>query len=76
MTARKRVSEINKFKNDIKQGMEFSFPRLSDSITTKVQRCTLLDVAKQNKKRMYKKGYEYRIAESKAENDYNFWNND
>lgn len=47
VTARERLSEINKVENDIKQGMEFSFPWLSDSTTTKVQRYTVLDAVEQ-----------------------------
>ena len=47
VTARERLSEINKVENDIKQGMEFSFPWLSDSTTTKVQRYTILDAVEQ-----------------------------
>ena len=41
VTARERIAEVNKVEDDIKQGMEFSFPWLSDSTTTKVQRCTI-----------------------------------
>ena len=44
VTARERIAEVNKVEDDIKQGIEFSFPWLSDSTTTKVQRYTLLDV--------------------------------
>ena len=47
VTARERLSEINKVEKDIKQGMEFSFPWLSDSATTKVRRYTILDVVEQ-----------------------------
>ena len=43
VTAHERIAEVNKVEDDIKQGMEFSFPWLSDSTTTKVQRYTLLD---------------------------------
>ena len=42
-TARERIAEVNKVEGDIKLGMEFSFPLLSDSPKTKVQRFTLLD---------------------------------
>ena len=47
VTARERLAEVNKVENDIKQGMEFSFPWLSDSTTTKVQRYTVLDAVEQ-----------------------------
>ena len=47
VTARERLSEVNKVEDDIKQGMEFSFPWLSDSTTTKVQRYTILDAVEQ-----------------------------
>ena len=43
VTAHERIAEVNKVEDDIKQGMEFSFPWLSDSTTTKVQRYTILD---------------------------------
>ena len=43
VTARERLAEVNKVENDIKQGMEFSFPWLSESTTTKVKRYTLND---------------------------------
>ena len=43
VTAHERIAEVNKVENDIKQGMEFSFPWESDSTTTKVQRYTILD---------------------------------
>ena len=39
--ARERLAEVNKVENDIKQGMEFSFPWLSDSTRTKVKRLRL-----------------------------------
>ena len=42
-TARERIAEVNKVEKDIKQGMEFSFPWLSDLTTTKVQRYTIQD---------------------------------
>ena len=38
VTARERLAEVNKVENDIKQGMDFSFPWLSNSATTKVSR--------------------------------------
>ena len=47
VTAHERIAEINKVEKDIKQGMEFSFPWLSDSTTTKVQRYTILDAVEQ-----------------------------
>tara|TARA_B100000579_G_scaffold267084_1_gene220291 strand:- start:55 stop:1203 length:1149 start_codon:yes stop_codon:yes gene_type:complete len=47
VTARERLSEVNKVEDDIKQGMEFSFPWLSDSTTTKVQRFTIHDAVEQ-----------------------------
>jgi len=43
VTARERLAEVNKVENDIKQGMEFSFPWLSESTTTKVKRYTIND---------------------------------
>jgi len=47
VTAHERIAEVNKVEKDIKQGMEFSFPWLSDSTTTKVQRYTVLDAVEQ-----------------------------
>ena len=47
VTAHDRIAEVNKVEDDIKQGMEFSFPWLSDSTTTKVQRYTVLDAVEQ-----------------------------
>ena len=47
VTARERIAEVNKVEDDIKQGMEFSFPWLSDSIKTKVKRFTLKDAVDQ-----------------------------
>ena len=41
MVARERFAEVIKVEEDIKQGMEFSFPWLSDSTITKVRRLTL-----------------------------------
>ena len=43
VTARERVAEVNKVEDDIKKGMEFEFPWLSDSTTTKVKRYSILD---------------------------------
>ena len=43
VTARERIAEVNKVEKDIKQGMEFSFPWLSNSTTTKVQRYSIRD---------------------------------
>ena len=43
VSAHERIAEVNKVEDDIKQGMEFSFPWESDSTTTKVQRYTILD---------------------------------
>ena len=34
-TARERIAEVNKVEKDIKKGMEFSFPWLSD-LTTRI----------------------------------------
>ena len=47
VTAHERIAEVNKVEDDIKQGMEFSFPWLSDSTTTKVQRYTVMDAVEQ-----------------------------
>ena len=47
VTARERIAEVNKVEDDIKKGMEFEFPWLSDSTTTKVQRYTVLDAVEQ-----------------------------
>ena len=41
--ARERLSEVNKVESDIKDGINFDFPWLSDSNTTKVKRFTLID---------------------------------
>ena len=43
VVARERLSEVNKVESDIKSGMEFSFPWMSDETTTKVKRFTLID---------------------------------
>ena len=47
VTARERMAEVNKIENDIKQGMDFTFPWLSDSCKTKVKRFTLQDAINQ-----------------------------
>ena len=47
VTARQRIAEVNKVEGDIKLGMEFSFPWLSDLRTTTVKRFTLKDAADQ-----------------------------
>ena len=47
VTARERMTEVNKVENDIKAGMDFSFPWISDSTTTKVKRFTLNDAINQ-----------------------------
>jgi site-specific recombinase XerD len=41
VTARERMAEVNKVENDIKQGMDFTFPWLSSAVRTKVKRFTL-----------------------------------
>jgi len=41
--ARERLAMVNKVESDIKGGMEFTFPWLSDSSVTKVKRFTLKD---------------------------------
>ena len=43
VTAHERIAEVNKVEKDIKQGIKFSFPWLSDSATTRVQRYTIMD---------------------------------
>ena len=45
VTARERLAEVNKVEDDIKQGMEFTFPWLSESVKTKVKRFTLQNAA-------------------------------
>jgi integrase len=45
VTARERLAEVNKVEDDIKQGMEFTFPWLSELVKTKVKRFTLQDAA-------------------------------
>ena len=47
VTARERMSEVNKVENDIQQGMDFIFPWLSESVKTKVKRFTLEDAVDQ-----------------------------
>jgi site-specific recombinase XerD len=47
VTARERLAEVNKVEDDIKQGMEFTFPWLSESVKTKVKRFTLQDAINQ-----------------------------
>tara|TARA_Y100000817_G_C16679726_1_gene465351 strand:+ start:50 stop:472 length:423 start_codon:yes stop_codon:yes gene_type:complete len=47
VTARERIAEVNKVEDDIKQGMDFSFPWLSDTVKTKVKRFTLKDAVDQ-----------------------------
>tara|TARA_B100000575_G_scaffold88609_1_gene70197 strand:- start:261 stop:527 length:267 start_codon:yes stop_codon:yes gene_type:complete len=47
VTAHEIIAEVNKVEGDIKQGMEFSFPRLFGSIVTKVQRFTIYDAIEQ-----------------------------
>ena len=43
VVARERLSEVNKVESDIKIGINFDFPWLSDNTTTKVKRFTLVD---------------------------------
>jgi site-specific recombinase XerD len=47
VTARERMAEVNKIENDIKIGMDFSFPWLNDSTITKVKRFTLKNAVNQ-----------------------------
>ena len=47
VTARERMAEVNKVENDIKQGMDFTFPWLSESVKTKVKRFTLQNAVNQ-----------------------------
>jgi hypothetical protein len=47
VTAHERLAEVNKVEDDIKQGIEFTFPWLSDSSKTKVKRFTLQDAVNQ-----------------------------
>ncbi len=43
VTARERLAEVNKVENDIKEGLVFKFPWLSNLTKTKMQRFTLKD---------------------------------
>jgi len=43
VTARERMAEVEKVEEDIKKGMNFSFPWLSDSTKTTIKRFTLQD---------------------------------
>ena len=43
MTERERFAEVEKVEDDIKQGIEFSFPWIDDIIRTKVKRFSLQD---------------------------------
>ena len=43
VTARERIAEVNKVEDDIKAGMVFSFPWMSDTTTTKIQRYSIQD---------------------------------
>ena len=47
VTARERMAEVNKVEDDIKRGMDFSFPWLTDSTKTKVKRFTLKNAVDQ-----------------------------
>ena len=47
VTARERMAEVEKVEEDIKKGMNFSFPWLSDSTKTKIKRFTLKDAVDQ-----------------------------
>jgi len=47
VTARERLSEVNKVESDIKDGMNFTFPWMSDDPNTKVKRFTLEDASNQ-----------------------------
>ena len=47
VTAHERIAEVNKVEDDIKVGMVFSFPWMSDSTKTKVKRLTLKDAVEQ-----------------------------
>ena len=47
VTARERMAEVNKVEDDIKQGMDFSFPWLTVSTKTKVKRFTLKNAVDQ-----------------------------
>ena len=43
VTARERLAVVNKVENDIKEGMVFTFPWLSDATTVAVKRFSLKD---------------------------------
>ena len=43
VVARERISEVNKVEKDIKSGIHFDFPWMSNETTTKVKRFTLVD---------------------------------
>ena len=47
VTARERIAEVEKVEGDIKQGMEFSFPWLSNFAKTKVKRFTIKEAVDQ-----------------------------
>ena len=47
VTARQRIAEVEKVEGDIKQGMEFSFPWLSNFAKTKIKRFTIKDAVDQ-----------------------------
>ena len=47
VTARERIAEVNKVESDIKSGMEFSFPWITDDSSTKIKRFNLLDATNQ-----------------------------
>jgi len=47
VTARERLAEVNKVENDIKEGISFKFPWLSDLTKTKVQRLTIEEAINQ-----------------------------
>ena len=47
VTARERMAEVNKVEDDIKQGMDFSFPWLTVLTKTKVKRFTLKNAVDQ-----------------------------
>ena len=47
VTARERIAEVEKVEGDIKQGMEFSFPWLSNFAKTKIKRFTIKDAVDQ-----------------------------
>ena len=47
VTARERLAEVNKVQTDIKEGIDFTFPWMSESSSTKVKRFTLQDAVNQ-----------------------------